>query len=105
MDSQSNISIKKVGDFYVYTSDEFILGSGSQATVYLAKRLSDGLSMAAKVFDITTLTENDKISIRRQLDILFNNKHPYILNCYDFIQTLRNVNYILKHLFYIIFLY
>ncbi|KAL4491134.1 hypothetical protein ABPG73_013203 [Tetrahymena malaccensis] len=86
------MQIKKVGNYYIFTSKENILGSGTQATVYLAKRSTDELTVAAKIFDMTqNFSEKDQESIKRQLDILFTTKHPYILECYDFIQTKHNI--------------
>lgn len=49
----NTVNVKKVGNYYIYTSEDSILGAGTQATVYLAKRSTDNLHLAAKVFDIT----------------------------------------------------
>lgn len=84
--------VKKVGNYLIYKSPEWALGVGTQATVYMAQRSTDNLMMAVKVFEMSdNFSEKDEESMSRQLDILFTMKHPYILNCYDYIRTKNNV--------------
>lgn len=56
------------------------LGRGSFSTVYLGTRLYDGLSVAVKVVQCTSITSG---RIRREIRILESLQHPHIIPLYE----------------------
>lgn len=65
-----------------------ILGNGAFGKVYKVKRQSDGVVMALKIIDLSTLSSNAQEVLRNETELFSLLEHRNLVKCYD---TFQNV--------------
>ncbi|CAD8190803.1 unnamed protein product [Paramecium octaurelia] len=74
-------------DYQTYYELEKLIGSGSFASVYIAKRKTDGNKLAVKAFLKKMLMQKDpdkwRESIDNEIKVMKSLDHPSLLKCYD----------------------
>ena len=68
------------------------LGTGRFATVYTAKRKSDGEIFAVKVIDKTSLSEDEKNLLRSEIAILKVVHHPNVITTEQILEGKQSIN-------------
>ncbi|KAF7260023.1 hypothetical protein EG68_02752 [Paragonimus skrjabini miyazakii] len=73
------------------------LGRGNFAQVKLAVHMTTGREVAIKMIDKTTLNENCRIKLSREIRVLKSLIHPNIVRLYEVIETTRNVYLVMEY--------
>lgn len=84
-----NKQIKKIGKYRLIKK----IGKGSTSEVYESVREGSNEKFAIKVIPLLGLDENQRLMIKREVDIIRNIRHANIVHLYDTIET-KNNNYL-----------
>ncbi|OHT10734.1 CAMK family protein kinase [Tritrichomonas foetus] len=74
------------------------LGSGSFATVWLARNITTGLNVAIKVINKETINSQEALNrFARELSLLKRMDHPFIAELFDIIETPDSYNLVIEY--------
>ncbi|KAA3680471.1 MAP/microtubule affinity-regulating kinase [Paragonimus westermani] len=88
-----SINPSRVGKYSIIRT----LGRGNFAQVKLAVHMTTGREVAIKMIDKTTLNENCRIKLSREIRVLKSLIHPNIVRLYEVIETTRNVYLVMEY--------
>ncbi|CAH6421134.1 Protein kinase [uncultured virus] len=99
--------MQKIGSYEFSLDKQYLLGEGSFSTVYLGKYIGqdnkyikNNTYIAIKIINKNSLTPNGNKIIDDEMEIMNiikNNPHPNIVECYDVIKTPNNVYIIMEY--------